>query len=108
MVESFEKRRNLVYELLKEVPGFKVNLPKAAFYFFPDISFYLGKTIDGVEIKDSDDFSMFLLEKAHVASVGGVSFGDKNCIRFSYAASEAELREAMRRIKELLENAVIS
>lgn len=108
MVESFEERRNLVYELLKEVPGFKVNLPKAAFYFFPDISFYLGKTIDGVEIKDSDDFSMFLLEKAHVASVGGVSFGDKNCIRFSYAASEAELREAMRRIKELLENAVIS
>lgn len=103
MVESFEKRRNLVYELLKEIPGFKVNLPKAAFYFFPDISYYLGKTLDGVEIKDSDDFSMFLLEKAHVASVGGVSFGDKNCIRFSYAASEEELREAMRRIKELLE-----
>ena len=103
MVESFEKRRNLVYELLKEVPGFKVNLPKAAFYFFPDISYYLGKTLDGVEIKDSDDFAMFLLEKAHVASVGGVSFGDKNCIRFSYAASESELREAMRRIKELLE-----
>jgi aspartate aminotransferase len=103
MVESFEKRRNLVYELLKEVPGFKVNLPKAAFYFFPDISYYLGKTLDGVEIKDSDDFAMFLLEKAHVASVGGVSFGDKNCIRFSYAASEAELREAVRRIKELLE-----
>ncbi len=107
MVESFEKRRNLVYELLKEVPGFKVNLPKAAFYFFPDISYYLGKTLDGVEIKDSDDFAMFLLEKAHVASVGGVSFGDKNCIRFSYAASEAELREAVRRIKKALTEAEI-
>ena len=103
MVESFEKRRNLVYDLLKEVPGFKVNLPKAAFYFFPDISYYIGKTLDGVEIKDSDDFAMFLLERAHVATVGGVSFGDKNCIRFSYAASEEELKEAMKRIKELLE-----
>lgn len=103
MVESFEKRRNLVFELMKEIPGFKVNLPKSAFYFFPDISYYIGKTLDGVEIKDSDDFAMFLLEKAHVATVGGVSFGDNNCIRFSYAASEEELKEAMRRIKELLE-----
>ena len=108
MVESFEKRRNLVYDLLKEVPGFKVNLPKAAFYFFPDISFYLGKSLDGVTIKDSDDFAMFLLERAHVATVGGVSFGDKNCIRFSYAASEEELKEAMKRIKELLDNAIIN
>lgn len=107
MVESFEKRRNLVYNLLKEIPGFKVNLPKAAFYFFPDISYYIGKTLDGVEIKDSDDFAMFLLEKAHVATVGGVSFGDNNCIRFSYAASEEELKEAMRRIKEVLENSEI-
>ena len=103
MVESFEKRRNLVFELMKEISGFKVNLPKSAFYFFPDISYYIGKTLDGVEIKDSDDFAMFLLEKAHVATVGGVSFGDNNCIRFSYAASEEELKEAMRRIKELLE-----
>lgn len=103
MVESFEKRRNLVFELMKEIPGFKVNLPKSAFYFFPDISYYIGKTLDGVAINDSDDFAMFLLEKAHVATVGGVSFGDNNCIRFSYAASEEELKEAMRRIKELLE-----
>lgn len=107
MVESFEKRRNLVYNLLKEIPGFKVNLPKAAFYFFPDISYYIGKTIDGIEIKNSDDFAMFLLDKAYVATVGGVSFGDNNCIRFSYAASEEELREAMRRIKEILENSEI-
>ena len=107
MVESFEKRRNLVYELLKEVPGFKVNLPKAAFYFFPDISYYIGKTIDGVLINNSDDFAMFLLEKAHVACVGGVSFGDSNCIRFSYAASEEELKEAMSRIKKALTEAEI-
>ena len=67
------------------MPGFKVNLPKAAFLFLPRYFLLFRKTLDGVEIKDSDDFCMFLLEKAHVASVGGVSFGDKNCIRFSYA-----------------------
>lgn len=103
MIETFEKRRDLVYELLKEIKGFKINKPKGAFYMFPDISYYIGKTLDGVEINDSDDFAMFLLEKAFVATVGGVSFGDKNCIRFSYATSEDQLIEAMRRIKELLE-----
>lgn len=107
MVESFEKRRNLVFELIKDIPGFKVNLPKAAFYFFPDISYYIGKTIDGVLINNSDDFAMFLLEKSHVACVGGVSFGDANCIRFSYAASEEELKEAMSRIKNVLTEAEI-
>ena len=107
MVESFEKRRNLVFELMKDIPGFKVNLPKAAFYFFPDISYYIGKTIDGVLINNSDDFAMFLLEKAHVACVGGVSFGDSNCIRFSYAASEEELKEAMSRIRKALTEAEI-
>lgn len=103
MIESFKKRRELVYGLMKDIKGFKINMPKGAFYMYPDISYYIGKTIDGVEIKDSDDFAMFLLEKAHVACVGGVSFGDKNCIRFSYAASEEQLIEAMRRIKEVLE-----
>ena len=107
MVESFEKRRNLVFELIKDIPGFKVNLPKAAFYFFPDISYYIGKTIDGVLINNSDDFAMFLLEKSHVACVGGVSFGDANCIRFSYAASEEELKEAMSRIRKALTEAEI-
>ncbi len=102
MISSFEKRRNLVYELMKDIPGFKVNLPKAAFYFFPDISFWIGKNLDGVQINNSDDFAMFLLESAYVATVGGVSFGDSNCIRFSYAASEDDLREAMTRIKNLL------
>jgi aspartate aminotransferase len=103
MIDAFKKRRDLVYDLIKEIPGFKVLLPKAAFYFFPDISHYIGKTLDGTEIKDSDDFAMFLLEKAHVGCVGGVSFGSPECIRFSYAASEDDLREAMKRIKELLE-----
>ena len=103
MIKEFEKRRNLVYDLMKEIPGFKVNYPKAAFYFFPDISYYLGKTLNGKLIENADDFSMFLLEEAHVGTVGGVSFGNPDCIRFSYAASENELREAMRRIKDLLE-----
>lgn len=103
MIDTFAKRRDLVYDLLKEIKGFKINKPKGAFYMFPDISYYIGKTLDGVEINDSDDFAMFLLEKAFVATVGGVSFGDKNCIRFSYATSEDQLIEAMRRIKELLD-----
>lgn len=102
MIEAFKNRRELVYNLLKEIPGFKVNKPEGAFYFFPDISAYFGKTIQGVEIKDSDDFAMMLLEKAHVATVGGVSFGAKNCIRLSYAASEDDLVEAIRRIKAAL------
>ncbi|TWP31209.1 pyridoxal phosphate-dependent aminotransferase [Apibacter muscae] len=102
MIEGFKSRRDLVYNLLKNIPGFKVNKPAGAFYFFPDISYYFGKTIQGTEIKNSDDFALMLLEKAHVATVGGVSFGDSNCIRLSYAASEQELIEAMKRIKEIL------
>ncbi|MBS1572499.1 MAG: pyridoxal phosphate-dependent aminotransferase [Bacteroidetes bacterium] len=103
MIEAFAKRRELVYNLLKEIPGFKVNYPKSAFYFFPDISFYLGKTICGKTINNADDFAMLLLEEAFVGTVGGVSFGNPNCIRFSYATSEENLTEAMRRIKEFLE-----
>lgn len=102
MIDAFRKRRDLVYGLITEIPGFKVVLPKAAFYFFPDISYYIGKTLDGTEIKDADDFAMFILENAHVGCVGGVSFGSPECIRFSYAASEEDLREAMGRIKKLL------
>lgn len=107
MIEQFKARRELVYNLMKEIPGFKVNYPKAAFYFFPDISYYLNKTLNGTYIKDSDDFAMFLLENAYVGSVGGVSFGSPECIRFSYAASEKDLRESIRRIKELLEQVKI-
>src|SRR5690606_17030930 len=108
MIDEFKKRRDIVYELIREIPRFKVLLPKSAFYFFPDISFYLGKTLNGVKINDSDDFAMFLLDQAHVGSVGGVSFGSPECIRFSYAASEKELREAMKRIKACLENVKVS
>lgn len=103
MIDEFKKRRNLTFKLMQEIPGFKIILPKSAFYLFPDISHYIGKTLDGTFINDGDDFSMFLLDHAHVGSVGGTSFGSPECIRFSYAASEKELREAMRRIKQLLE-----
>ncbi|SFH90051.1 pyridoxal phosphate-dependent aminotransferase [Halpernia frigidisoli] len=108
MIEAFQKRRDLTFDLLKDIKGFKLFLPKSAFYFFPDISYYIGKTLDGVKINDSDDFSMFLLEKANVATVGGVSFGSPECMRISYASSEEILKEAMKRIKECLENAVES
>jgi len=107
MIEKFRERRDLVFNLLQYVPGFKVNYPEAAFYFFPDISYYLGKKLNGKLMVNADDFAMFLLENAHVGTVGGVSFGNPHCIRFSYAASEAELMEAMRRIKDCLENAAI-
>lgn len=102
MIDGFKKRRELVYNLLNEIPGFKVNKPAGAFYFFPDVSFYFGKTIQGRKITNSDDFALLLLEKAHVATVGGVCFGDSNCIRLSYAASEEDLIEALKRIKNTL------
>lgn len=107
MIKSFQKRRDLIYKLCSEINGFKCNLPKSAFYLFPDISYYLNKKIDGKFIKDSDDFAMLLLENAHVATVGGVSFGSPDCIRFSYASSEEALTKAMKRIKNYLEKADI-
>ncbi|MDR3272435.1 MAG: pyridoxal phosphate-dependent aminotransferase [Flavobacteriaceae bacterium] len=103
MIEAFQSRRDLMFGLLSEIEGIKINKPAGAFYFFPDISAFFGKTIQGYKIKNSDDFAMMLLEKAHVATVGGVSFGDPNCIRLSYAASEEDLREAVKRIKKALE-----
>lgn len=108
MIDEFKKRRDLVFSLIKDIPGFKVNYPKAAFYFFPDISFYVGKTLNKTLIKDADDFAMFLLINAHVGTVGGVSFGNPNCIRFSYATSEKDLIEAMNRIHKLLSEVEIS
>ncbi|MBA5245877.1 pyridoxal phosphate-dependent aminotransferase [Marnyiella aurantia] len=107
MIEEFRKRRDIFYDLMKDIPGFKVLLPKSAFYLFPDISYYIGKTLNGQEIENSDDLAMYLLENAHVGSVGGVSFGSPECLRFSYAASEADLREAVRRIKKCLQESVI-
>jgi len=100
MKEEFEKRKHMVVGLLKEIPGFKVNDPTGAFYVFPDISSYFGKTDGDNLIKDADDFCMYLLNNAYVSVVTGTAFGDPNCFRLSYAASEEQLREAIRRIAE--------
>ncbi len=99
---EFKKRRDLVYGLLKEIPNLKVNLPDGAFYFFPDVSAYFGKQYNGKTYADAAELSIYLLEEAHVATVGGDSFGDDNCIRLSYAAAEDKLIEAVKRIKEAL------
>jgi len=101
-VEEYRKRRDIVYNLLKEIPGIKANYPEGAFYFFPDVSYYYGKTDGTSVIKDGDDFCMFMLEKAHVSLVPGGAFGDEACVRLSYAASEKDLRAALKRIKEAL------
>jgi aspartate aminotransferase len=102
MKAEFKKRRDLVYGLLKEIPGVKVNLPEGAFYFFPDVTSFFGKNFNGQTIKDADELAIYLLEEAHVASVGGDSFGDKKSIRISYAAAEDKLIEACSRIKAAL------
>jgi aspartate aminotransferase len=102
MVDEFKTRRDIVVGLLREIDGFKVNVPKGAFYVFPDISTFFGKTIDNIKIENANDFSLFILEKANVATVTGDAFGAPNCIRMSYAASELQLREAIRRIKKAL------
>ncbi len=102
MREQFRKRRDLVYGLLKDIDGVNVNLPDGAFYFFPNVTSFFGKSYNGRTIKDADELSIYLLEEAHVATVGGDSFGDTKSIRLSYAAAEDKLIEAMRRIKEAL------
>tara|TARA_B100000768_G_scaffold94096_1_gene87978 strand:+ start:287 stop:1474 length:1188 start_codon:yes stop_codon:yes gene_type:complete len=102
MVDEFKARRDIVLDLLGNIDGFKLNIPEGAFYVFPDISAFFGKTINGVRIENANDFSLFLLEKANVASVTGDAFGAPNCIRLSYAASELILREAIKRIKRAL------
>jgi len=102
MVAAFKNRRDLVVGLVNQIPGFKLNVPEGAFYVFPDVSFYFGKTVKGTEIKNATDFSMFLLSEANVATVTGDAFGNPNCLRISYASSEEILTEAMRRIKEAL------
>jgi aspartate aminotransferase len=102
MVKAFKKRRDLVYNELKDVPGIKINNPQGAFYFFPDVSGYFGKSFEGTVIKNPEDLGTFLLADAKVALVSGESFGDKNCVRISYATSEEKLREACKRIKASL------
>jgi aspartate aminotransferase len=100
---AYERRRNLVVKLLKEVPGFKVNTPTGAFYAFPDVSYYFGKSDGVVTIQDADQLCMWLLETAHVAMVGGGSFGAPKCLRLSTAASDEALIEAVARIRKALD-----
>ncbi|HNL85259.1 MAG TPA: pyridoxal phosphate-dependent aminotransferase [Chitinophagales bacterium] len=100
---AFEKRRDLVLEMLKEIPNVKCNKPQGAFYVFPDMSAYFGKDFNGEMIKDADDLCLYLLHEGHVAAVSGTGFGAPECIRFSYAASEENLTEAFRRVKAALE-----
>jgi aspartate aminotransferase len=103
MVDEFKSRRDIVLELLGKIEGIKLNIPDGAFYVFPDISYFFGKSIKGKYIKDANEFSLFLLEEAGVASVTGAAFGAPNCIRLSYAASESVLREAVDRIQKALQ-----
>ncbi|WP_276389798.1 pyridoxal phosphate-dependent aminotransferase [Eudoraea chungangensis] len=102
MIDEFHKRRDILLDLLGSIDGFKLNIPEGAFYVFPDISSFFGKTIKDTTINNASDFALFLLEKAHVATVTGEAFGNPNCIRISYAASEKELLEAVTRIKAAL------
>ena len=102
MVDEFASRREMIIGLLNEIPGFKLNQPQGAFYVFPDVSHYFGKTIGGKQIENASDFALFLLEKAHVATVTGEAFGNENCIRISYAASDELIRTAVARIAAAL------
>lgn len=104
MVDEFKERRSLVLNLLLDIPGFVTKNAPGAFYFFPDISYYFGKTLQGIKINNATDFSLYLLEKANVATVTGDAFGTPNCIRLSYATSRELLVEAMTRIKDALVN----
>ncbi len=102
MVAAFKSRRDLVVGLTRAIPGMKINVPEGAFYVFPDVSSYFGKTLRGTLIANADDLAMYLLAEANVATVTGDAFGNPNCIRISYATSEPLLTEAFRRIKEAL------
>ncbi len=102
MRTAFERRKNLIVKLMREIPGFKVQEPKGAFYVFPDCSAYLGKSFNGKTMANAADLSMYLLEEAHVAAVGGVAFGAPECMRFSYATSDENIVKAVDRIKAAL------
>lgn len=103
MRKAFERRRDLIFGLVSEIPGMKVNKPDGAFYLFPDVSSYFGKSYDKYKIETSSDLAMYLLEVAHVASVAGDAFGSPLCLRFSYATSDDKLVEAMNRVRRALE-----
>jgi aspartate aminotransferase len=100
MIDEFKVRRDLVLKLLEDVPGFITNTPEGAFYVFPNISAFFGKALKGHTINNATDFSLFLLEEALVATVSGDAFGNPDCIRISYAASQEQIIEAIKRIKE--------
>ncbi|MFD0991495.1 pyridoxal phosphate-dependent aminotransferase [Mariniflexile jejuense] len=100
MIDEFKVRRDLILSLLNEIEGFKTNVPEGAFYVFPNISYFFGKTLRGTTINNASDFSMYLLAEALVATVDGESFGNPDCIRISYAASQEQIIEAIKRIKE--------
>lgn len=102
MVSEFNKRRDLCLDLLKDIPGMKLNKPDGAFYLFPDISYYFGKSYEGTTIRNSQDLCLFLLNQVHVVTVAGSAFGNDNCLRFSYATNESNLTKALTRIKEAL------
>ena len=102
MVDEFATRRKRIIELLFAIDGFILNKPKGAFYVFPDISHYFGKTIKGKYIENASDFALYLLEEAHVATVSGEAFGCPNNIRISYAACMSDIEEAVRRIQQAL------
>ena len=102
MRDTFLKRRNLVLKKLKEIEGIKCNIPQGAFYLFPDVSYFFGKTDGTTKINSSDDLCMYLLNTCYVALVAGTPFGNPECVRISYAASEENLLEAIKRIKNQL------
>lgn len=102
MAEAYFKRRQLVLELLQEIPGIKTHIPEGAFYFFPDVTSYFGKSAHGHTVNNADDLCLYLLDVAHVSLVTGSAFGAPNCVRLSYAASEEELMEALKRLKKAL------
>ena len=102
MRKAFERRRNLIVELAKDIPGLEVNVPQGAFYLFPKCSSFYGKSDGEHTINNSTDLAMYLLEVGHVATVGGDAFGDSECFRMSYATSDENIREAMSRIKNVL------
>ena len=102
MRKAFERRRNLIVELAKDIPGLEVNVPEGAFYLFPKCSSFYGKSDGETTVNNSTELALYLLEKGHVATVGGDAFGDPECFRMSYATSDDNIREAMRRIKEVL------
>ena len=102
MIDEFKERRDLILDLVNDIEGFKANTPDGAFYVFPDISYYFGKTLKGKQINNATDFSLYLLEEALVATVTGDAFGNPNCIRISYAASKEQIIEALKRIKAVV------